>query len=48
MHNFSKLSIPPKILEALEYNEDYQILTSLAKIPLVGVVTDFFGSLVVD
>lgn len=48
MHNLSKLRIPPKILEALENNEDYQIMTSLAKIPLVGVVTDFVGSIIVD
>lgn len=48
MHNFAKLHIPPKILEALEDNEDYQILTSLGKIPILGVLTDTLGSIIVD
>ena len=48
MHNLSKLNIPPKILEELENNEDYQIMTSLGKIPVLGVITDAVGSLIVD
>jgi hypothetical protein len=48
LHNFAKLRIPPKILEALEDNENYQILTTLGKIPIIGVWTDLFGSLLID
>lgn len=47
-HNLSKLYIPPKILEALESNEDYQILTSLGKIPVLGVFTDYIGCAILD
>ena len=45
-HNFSKLMIPPKILEALEENEN-NLITTLEKIPVVGFLFDmgeaFFG-----
>lgn len=48
MHNFAKLKIPPKILEPLEDNEEYYILTSLGKIPFLGVITDVLGTIITD